>query len=48
MMSGSPDQDGVMLEVMAVETAVGLLVIHAMKIRRKYLEHLEGDTDEHR
>jgi hypothetical protein len=41
-----PDQDGVMLEVMAVETAAGLLVIHAMKVRRKYLDHLEGDTDE--
>jgi len=31
---------------MAVETDDGLLVIHAMAIRQKYLDHLEGDTDE--
>lgn len=41
-----PDMDGRMLEVMAVETQAGLLVIHAMRIRRKYLDHLEGATDE--
>ncbi|WP_249019309.1 hypothetical protein [Conexibacter sp. S30A1] len=41
-----PDRDGTMLEVMAVETEAGLLVIHAMLIRRKYLDHLEGATDE--
>jgi hypothetical protein len=43
-----PDSDArrTMLEVMAVETATGLLVIHAMPIRAKYLEHLEGVSDE--
>jgi hypothetical protein len=32
-----------MLEVMAVETSEGLLVIHSMPIRTQYLE---GPTDE--
>jgi hypothetical protein len=41
-----PDQDDTMLEVMAVETEAGLLVIHAMGIRRKHLEYLEGASDE--
>jgi hypothetical protein len=41
-----PDPDNTMLEVMAVETATGLLVIHAMRIRSKYLDHLEGVSDE--
>jgi hypothetical protein len=41
-----PDQEGAMLEVMAVETADGFLVIHAMPIRRKYLDYLKGVTDE--
>lgn len=41
-----PDADGRMLEVMAVETAEGFLVIHAMLIRRKYLDYLEGASDE--
>ena len=41
-----PDQDDTMLEVMAVETDAGLLVIHAMTIRPKYLEYLEGADDE--
>ncbi len=31
-----PDPNGVMLEVMAIETYQGLLIIHAMKMRRKY------------
>lgn len=31
---------------MAVETDEGFLVIHAMLIRRKYLDHLEGASDE--
>ncbi len=31
-----PDQNGVMLEVMAIEIDQGLLIIHAMKMRRKY------------
>lgn len=41
-----PDPDGTMLEVMAVETAGGLLVIHAMPIRSKYLQYLKGAADE--
>lgn len=37
------DQKGVLLEVMAVETDQGgLLVIHAMPIRNRYLKLLEG------
>lgn len=35
-----------MLEVMAVETEAGLPVIHAMRIRPKHLEYLEGASDE--
>ena len=35
-----------MLEVMAVETDEGLLVIHVMLVRRKYLDYLEGAGDE--
>jgi hypothetical protein len=31
-----PDPNGVMLEVMAIEIEQGLLIIHAMKMRRKY------------
>ena len=41
-----PDQDDTMLEVMAVETEAGLLVIHVMRIRPKHLEYLEGARDE--
>lgn len=41
-----PDQDGAMLEVMAIETTDALLVIHAMPIRPKYLDYLEGATDD--
>ena len=41
-----PDQDGTTLEVMAVETANGLLVIHATPIRPKYLDYLEGAIDD--
>ena len=41
-----PDQDDTMLEVMAVETEAGLPVIHAMRIRPKHLEYLEGASDE--
>jgi hypothetical protein len=36
-----PDEDSTTLQVMAVETEAGLLVIHAMRIRPKYLEHLK-------
>lgn len=36
------DGEGVLLEVMAVETDVGLLVIHAMRMRAKYERHLRG------
>jgi hypothetical protein len=39
------DEDGVMLEVMAVETDYGVLIIHAMKMRSKYANHLEGHDD---
>jgi hypothetical protein len=34
-----------MLEVMAVETDYGVLIIHAMKMRSKYANHLEGHDD---
>jgi hypothetical protein len=40
-----PDQDGELLEVMAVEIADGLLVIHAMRIRTKYLDYLKGEDN---
>lgn len=40
------DQDGAMLEVMAVETETGYLVIHAMPIRDKYLAYLKGADDD--
>jgi hypothetical protein len=36
------DPTGVLLEVMAVETDAGLLVIHAMKMRAKYQRHVKG------
>ncbi len=40
-----PDQGGAMLEVMAIETDTGgLLIINAMKIRAKYRHHLPGAT----
>jgi hypothetical protein len=41
-----PDEDGVMPEVMGVETEDCFLVIHAMPIRDKYLDYLEGATDD--
>lgn len=38
-----PDGDGELLEVMAIETdAGGLLIIHAQRIRGRYVELLEG------
>jgi hypothetical protein len=38
-----PDEDGELLEVMAIETGSGgLLVIHAQRIRHRYLELLKG------
>lgn len=37
------DPAGLLLEVMALETDAGLLVIHAMKMRRKYRPYLEGE-----
>lgn len=38
-----PDEDGEPLEVMAIETDTGgLLVIHAQRIRDRYLRMLEG------
>jgi len=36
------DQNGVTLEVVAIETDDGLLVIHAMKMRSKYRPYLQG------
>jgi uncharacterized DUF497 family protein len=40
------DQDGTLLEVMAVEVDNALLIIHAMPARPKYLAYLKGDTDD--
>ena len=40
-----PDPNGVMLEVMAIETDEGLLIIHAMKMRQKYRPFLKGNAD---
>ena len=38
-----PDQDGELLEVMAIETdSGGLLVIHAQRMRHRYLDLLKG------
>jgi len=39
------DETGALLEVVAVETTDGLLVIHAMPMRAKYAPHLKGDSD---
>jgi hypothetical protein len=36
------DPNGVMLEVIAVETEQGLLIIHAMKMRPQYRPFLKG------
>lgn len=41
-----PDKEGTVLEVMAVETQAGYMVIHAMPIRRKYLDYLQGESYE--
>ena len=40
-----PDPNGVMLEVMVIETDQGLLIIHAMKMRQKYRPFLKGNAD---
>jgi len=38
-----PDEQGELLEVMAIETDTrGLLIIHAQPIRNRYLDLLEG------
>lgn len=38
-----PDEQGELLEVMAIETdADALLIVHAQPIRKRYLEILEG------
>ncbi len=38
-----PDEHGELLEVMAIETDTGdLLIIHAQPIRNRYLELLKG------
>lgn len=36
------DREGVLLEVMAVQTRAGLLVIHAMRMRPRYRSQLKG------
>jgi hypothetical protein len=41
------DEDGILLEVMAVATDQALLIIHAMKMRAKYADHMKGDDDAH-
>jgi hypothetical protein len=40
------DADGVLLEVMAVETDEALVIIHAMRIRDRYREYLDSPGDE--
>jgi hypothetical protein len=40
-----PDQNDVLLEVVAIETDQGLLIIHAMKMRGKYRPFLKGKRD---
>jgi hypothetical protein len=37
------DQAGITLEVMAIETEEGLLIIHAMPMRPEYARFLEED-----
>jgi hypothetical protein len=39
------DQSGELLEVVAVEIEGSLLIIHAMRMRAKYAEHLKGAAD---
>ena len=41
-----PDEDGELLEVMAVETDAGLLIIHAMKMRAKYQPYIRDRSGE--
>lgn len=41
-----PDQNGVMLEVMAVQTREALVTIHAMPIRDRYRPYLEAENQE--
>jgi hypothetical protein len=40
------DPDGVTLEVMAVATEEGIVIIHAMPIRDRYRKYLETQGDE--
>ena len=37
-----PDEDGALLDVMAIATDDGFLIIHAMPIRDRYLNMLTG------
>jgi hypothetical protein len=39
------DETGTLLEVMAIETDRGVLVIHAMRMRARYRVYLKGDDD---
>jgi hypothetical protein len=40
------DEDGELLEVMAVEIDAGLLIIHAMKMRAKYQPYIQDRSGE--
>jgi hypothetical protein len=40
------DEDGELLEVMAVETENGLLIIHAMNMRAKYEPYVRDGAEE--
>jgi hypothetical protein len=40
-----PDEGGELLEVMAVETGAGLLIIHAMKMRAKYKHYIRDRSE---
>jgi hypothetical protein len=40
------DPNGVVLEVMAIETDQGLLIIHAMKMRPKYRPFAKGKKND--
>jgi len=42
---GSAAETEALLEVMAIETDRGVLVIHAMRMRARYRVHLKGDDD---
>ncbi len=41
-----PDESGVMLEVMAVQTDEALVIIHAIPVRNRYRKYLEPDLND--